>query len=134
MQKSIQAKKAAVIITSYDIVLRDRPFLARQSWKYMVVDEGHRLKKLNGKLVRELKQLDSSNRLILTGTPLHNNLAELWSLLNFILPDIFDDLATFEQWFHLEDAGEENGSISAGFASWSTGVGSAMDREPVLSR
>ena len=76
MQKSIQAKKAAVIITSYDIVLRDRPFLARQSWKYMVVDEGHRLKKLNGKLVRELKQLDSSNRLILTGTPLHNNLAE----------------------------------------------------------
>ncbi|WFD19310.1 Putative ATPase [Malassezia caprae] len=120
MQKLIQSKKAAVIVTSYDIVLRDRPFLARQSWKYMVVDEGHRLKKLNGKLVHELKQLDSSNRLILTGTPLHNNLAELWSLLNFILPDIFDDLATFEQWFHLEDASEENESISASFASWST--------------
>ena len=129
MQKSIQAKKAAVIITSYDIVLRDRPFLARQSWKYMVVDEGHRLKKLNGKLVRELKQLDSSNRLILTGTPLHNNLAELWSLLNFILPDIFDDLATFEQWFHLEDAGEENGSISAGFASWSTDTAKRVVRQ-----
>lgn len=120
MQKSIKCNKAAVIITSYDIVLRDRPFLARQSWKYMVVDEGHRLKKLNGKLVRELKQLHTSNRLILTGTPLHNNLAELWSLLNFILPDIFDDLATFEQWFHLEDAGEENASISGSFASWSS--------------
>lgn len=120
MRKSIQANKAAVIITSYEIVLRDRSFLARLSWKYMVVDEGHRLKKLNGKLVRDLKQLPTHNRLILTGTPLHNNLAELWSLLNFILPDIFDDLATFEQWFQLEDADGENESVSSSFACWSS--------------
>ena len=41
---------------------------------------------------RALKSYDAANRLLLTGTPLQNNLAELWSLLNFILPDIFDDL------------------------------------------
>lgn len=41
--------------------------------------------------------------MILTGTPLHNNLAELWSLLNFILPDIFDDLESFQQWFNFDD-------------------------------
>ena len=45
-----------------------------------------------------MKKFNSANRLILSGTPLQNNLKELWSLLNFILPDIFDDLATFEQW------------------------------------
>lgn len=45
----------------------------------------------------------SSNRLLLTGTPLQNNLTELWSLLNFLLPEIFDDLYVFEAWFQVDD-------------------------------
>lgn len=68
-----------------------------------MVDEGHRLKNLDCRLIRELKTYTSANRMILTGTPLHNNLAELWSLLNFILPDIFDDLESFQQWFNFDD-------------------------------
>jgi ATP-dependent DNA helicase len=61
-------------------------------WKYIVVDEGHRIKNLDCKLVRELKRYNSANRLLLTGTPLQNNLSELWALLNFLMPEIFNDL------------------------------------------
>lgn len=56
---------------------------------------------------RSLKTMQSMNRLILTGTPLQNNLAELWSLLNFLLPEIFDDLAVFESWFDVKELEEE---------------------------
>ena len=52
---------------------------------------------------RELKKYPSSNRLLLTGTPLQNNLTELWSLLNFLLPEIFDDLYVFQSWFRVEE-------------------------------
>ncbi|KDN44935.1 hypothetical protein K437DRAFT_208624, partial [Tilletiaria anomala UBC 951] len=99
-----------VVVTTYEIVIRDRSLLANIPWKYIVVDEGHRLKNMNCRLIRELKQYRSANRLILTGTPLHNNLAELWSLLNFILPDIFDDLETFEKWFDFSDMHDDQGS------------------------
>ncbi|KAF8668357.1 SNF2 family N-terminal domain [Rhizoctonia solani] len=103
-----------VIVTTYDMVIRDRIHLAKFGWKYIVVDEGHRLKNMNCKLIQELKQYPSANRLILTGTPLHNNLAELWSLLNFILPDIFNDLHSFQQWFNFSentDLGDQTAGI-----------------------
>ncbi|QSL64065.1 hypothetical protein MERGE_000220 [Pneumocystis wakefieldiae] len=88
-----------IIVTSYEVVMNDKLYLKRYQWKYIVVDEGHRIKNLNCKLIRELKSYDSANRLLLTGTPLQNNLTELWSLLNFLLPDIFDDLDSFQSWF-----------------------------------
>jgi ATP-dependent DNA helicase len=87
------------------------------STRYIVVDEGHRLKNFDSRLMREIKQYSSAGRMVLTGTPLQNNLAEvrinlhvclefsaahnlqLWSLLNFILPDIFSDLDSFQQWY-----------------------------------
>lgn len=72
-------------------------------------DEGHRIKNLNCKLIRELKSYTSANRLLLTGTPLQNNLAELWSLLNFLLPDIFDDLDVFQEWFDFSALREKEG-------------------------
>jgi SNF2 family DNA or RNA helicase len=93
------------VVTSFEIVMRDRKHLARLPWKYIIVDEGHRLKNLNCKLIRELKTYQSANRLLLSGTPLQNHLAELWSLLNFLLPDIFDDLENFQRWFDIEEMG-----------------------------
>ncbi|KAG1769134.1 SNF2 family N-terminal domain-containing protein [Suillus placidus] len=90
-----------VVVTTYEMILKDRIHLATYNWGYIVVDEGHRLKNLDCKLMQEIKKYPSAGRMILTGTPLHNNLAELWSLLNFILPDIFDDLDTFQEWFNL---------------------------------
>lgn len=56
---------------------------------------------MNCRLIRELKRFNADNKLLLTGTPLQNNLAELWSLLNFLLPDVFDDLKSFESWFDI---------------------------------
>ena len=72
-------------------------------------DEGHRLKNFNCKLVKELKQYTSESRLILTGTPLQNNLAELWSLLNFLLPEAFADLEHFESMFDFSDMQDKDG-------------------------
>ncbi|CED83093.1 Chromatin remodeling complex WSTF-ISWI, small subunit [Phaffia rhodozyma] len=95
-------KTFPVVITSYEVAMKDSAFFRGFQWKYIVVDEGHRLKNMDCKLIRELKSYNTANRLILSGTPLHNNLSELWSLLNFILPDIFDDLDSFQQWFDLD--------------------------------
>ncbi|XP_048238060.1 lymphocyte-specific helicase-like [Haliotis rufescens] len=88
-----------VIITSYEIAMNDRTFMQHFDWKYLIVDEGHRLKNSHCRLIRELRLYKTTHRLLLTGTPLQNNLAELWSLLNFLLPEIFDDLGSFEAWF-----------------------------------
>jgi ATP-dependent DNA helicase len=103
-----------IIITSYEIVMADKAYLDTFRWKFIIVDEGHRIKNLNCKLIKTLKQFDSANRLLLTGTPLQNNLSELWSLLNFLLPDIFDDLETFQRWFDVSEmVREEEASMSA---------------------
>ncbi|KAL2348508.1 hypothetical protein Fmac_002508 [Flemingia macrophylla] len=94
--------KFPIVITSYEIALNDaRKCFMAYNWKYLVVDEGHRLKNAQCKLVKALKHINVENKLLLTGTPLQNNLAELWSLLNFILPDIFASLEEFESWFNL---------------------------------
>merc|ERR1719414_268832 len=58
---------------------------------------------MNCKLIRSLRQYDCANKLLLTGTPLQNNLDELWSLLNFIMSEIFDDLRVFKSWFNATD-------------------------------
>jgi len=88
-----------VVCTSYEICMNDRKFLASYGWKFIIIDEGHRLKNLNCRLIKELKQYQSANRLLISGTPLQNNLAELWSLLNFLMPEVFDTLENFESFF-----------------------------------
>ena len=66
-----------IIVTSYEIAIRDRPAFQHFTFKYLIVDEGHRLKNMDSKLLRDLKSLTSESRLLLTGTPLQNNLAEV---------------------------------------------------------
>ena len=86
-----------VIVTSYEVVMADRKFLSKYNFKYLVVGEGHRLKNFDCKLIRELKYIPTANKLLLTGTPLQNNLPELWSLLHFLLPDVFSSLSQFRR-------------------------------------
>jgi len=101
-----------VVVTSYEIAMNDRAAFSSILWRYIVVDEGHRLKNSNCRLIKELKQYHSANRLLLTGTPLQNNLSELWSLLNFLLPEIFDDLRVFESWFDAKDLHENQDELA----------------------
>lgn len=60
-----------VVVTTYEMILKDRVHLSAYNWGYIVVDEGHRLKNLNCKLMQEIKKYPSAGRMILTGTPLH---------------------------------------------------------------
>ncbi|XP_043673998.1 lymphoid-specific helicase-like isoform X4 [Vespula pensylvanica] len=92
-----------IVLTTYEIPLVEYKFLMSQKWRYIIVDEGQRIKNHEALLSRILRTFPSMNRLLLTGTPLQNNLAELWSLLNFLLPDIFNDLAVFESWFNINE-------------------------------
>ncbi|KAF8881674.1 SNF2 family N-terminal domain-containing protein [Gymnopilus junonius] len=103
IEKQEYSASFPVVLTTYEMIIKDRQYLCHYDWGYIVVDEGHRLKNLDCKLMQEIKKYTSAGRMILTGTPLQNNLAELWALLNFILPDIFDDLDTFQQWFNLPE-------------------------------
>jgi ATP-dependent helicase STH1/SNF2 len=92
-----------VLLTTYEYIInpKDRPVLSKIKWVYMIIDEGHRMKNSNSKLSVTLMQFYTSRyRLILTGTPLQNNLPELWALLNFILPKIFNSVKSFDEWFN----------------------------------
>ncbi|XP_058154784.1 lymphoid-specific helicase isoform X1 [Dasypus novemcinctus] len=102
-----------VVVTSFEIAMRDRNALQNCYWKYLIVDEGHRIKNMKCRLIRELKRFNADNKLLLTGTPLQNNLSELWSLLNFLLPDVFDDLKSFESWFDITSLSETAEDIIA---------------------
>ncbi|KAM3165387.1 hypothetical protein ACU8KH_00189 [Lachancea thermotolerans] len=98
-----KTKNEGVIVTSYEVIIRDIEQILSYQWKFLIVDEGHRIKNINCKLIRELKRINTLNRLLITGTALQNNLSELWSLLNFIMPDIFADFEIFHKWFDFSD-------------------------------
>ncbi|XP_050217949.1 probable ATP-dependent DNA helicase CHR12 [Mercurialis annua] len=91
-----------VVITHYDLIMRDRKFLKKIMWRYMIVDEGHRLKNHDCALSKILESgsYQIERRLLLTGTPIQNSLHELWSLLNFLLPNIFNSVDNFGDWFN----------------------------------
>lgn len=93
--------KFNVMITHYDLIMRDKAFLKKIHWYYMIVDEGHRLKNHECALTKTLVSgYRMRRRLLLTGTPIQNSLQELWALLNFLLPNIFNSVQNFEDWFN----------------------------------
>uniref|UniRef100_A0A5B6YW35 Chromatin structure-remodeling complex protein SYD n=1 Tax=Davidia involucrata TaxID=16924 RepID=A0A5B6YW35_DAVIN len=101
-KERIVHQKFNVLLTTYEYLMNkhDRPKLSKIHWHYIIIDEGHRIKNASCKLNAELKHYHSSHRLLLTGTPLQNNLEELWALLNFLLPNIFNSSEDFSQWFN----------------------------------
>ncbi|XP_055382405.1 chromatin-remodeling complex ATPase chain Iswi [Condylostylus longicornis] len=89
-----------VCVTSYEMCIREKSVFKKFNWRYMVIDEAHRIKNEKSKLSEILREFKSTNRLLITGTPLQNNLHELWSLLNFLLPDVFNSSEDFDAWFN----------------------------------
>lgn len=88
-----------VCITSYEMILREKSHLKKFAWEYIIIDEAHRIKNEESSLAQVIRLFNSRNRLLITGTPLQNNIHELWALLNFLLPDVFGDADAFDQWF-----------------------------------
>ncbi|CAI5731954.1 unnamed protein product [Hyaloperonospora brassicae] len=97
------------LVLSYEVAIIEKAILQKIKWKYLLIDEAHRVKNENSKLSRVVREFKVEHRLLITGTPLQNNLHELWALLNFLLPDIFSDAEDFDSWFNVdEEEGQEN--------------------------
>ncbi|XP_029454455.1 chromatin-remodeling ATPase INO80 isoform X1 [Rhinatrema bivittatum] len=100
-QKTLYTQDAPfhVVITSYQLVVQDVKYFQRVKWQYMVLDEAQALKSSSSVRWKILLQFQCRNRLLLTGTPIQNTMAELWALLHFIMPTLFDSHEEFNEWF-----------------------------------
>ncbi|RKO98091.1 hypothetical protein CXG81DRAFT_14771 [Caulochytrium protostelioides] len=96
-----------VCVTSYEMILLEKSSFKRIPWVYVAIDEAHRIKNENSSLSQIVRVLHCRNRLLVTGTPLQNNLHELWALLNFLLPDIFSSSDDFDKWFENQDGDQQ---------------------------
>ena len=104
----ISQHKFEVVITSYEGVNICINKLRKIKWEVLIIDEAHRIKNENALLSKNVRLFQSKFRLLVTGTPLQNNLHELWSLLNFLLPDIFSSSSDFDEWFNMSGDNKDN--------------------------
>ncbi|KAJ6816519.1 putative chromatin-remodeling complex ATPase chain isoform X2 [Iris pallida] len=101
------AGKFDVCVTSFEMAIKEKTTLRRFSWRYVIIDEAHRIKNENSLLSKTMRLYNTNYRLLITGTPLQNNLHELWSLLNFLLPEIFSSAETFDEWFQISGENDQ---------------------------
>lgn len=88
-----------VCLTSYKLVLQDAQAFKRMKWFYLILDEAHNIKNYKSQSWQTLLNFRTRRRLLLTGTPLQNNLMELWALMHFLMPHIFQSHKEFKDWF-----------------------------------
>ncbi|CAA2998636.1 CHROMATIN REMODELING 4 [Olea europaea subsp. europaea] len=100
LNKKTSGYKFNVLLTTYEMVLADSSHLRGVPWEVLVVDEGHRLKNSSSKLFGLLNTFSFQHRVLLTGTPLQNNIGEMYNLLNFLQPASFPSLSSFEEKFN----------------------------------
>lgn len=106
-------KKANVVLTSYQIAVADFKVLKKVTWKYMILDEAQAIKSAASKRWTTLLAFKTKSRLLLTGTPVQNTMSELWALLHFIMPTLFDSLSEFTEWFSkgIEESAEKKKAV-----------------------
>ena len=97
LKEFIRPRKFDILVTTYEGVKSNINCLSRIHWEMMVVDEAHKIKSNVTQNYLAVAYLKGSFKLLMTGTPLSNNLQELWCLLNFIMPEIFSDNALFDE-------------------------------------
>lgn len=88
-----------ICITTYRLVIQDSKAFKRKKWKYLILDEAHLIKNWKSQRWQTLLNFNSKRRILLTGTPLQNDLMELWSLMHFLMPHIFQSHQEFKDWF-----------------------------------
>ncbi|XP_063239094.1 helicase domino [Bacillus rossius redtenbacheri] len=88
-----------VCITSYKLVIQDHQSFRRKKWRYLILDEAQNIKNFKSQRWQLLLNFQTLRRLLLTGTPLQNNLMELWSLMHFLMPTVFQSHREFKEWF-----------------------------------
>ena len=114
-QKQIYSRAAPfhVVITSYQIVVTDEKYFQRIKWQYMILDEAQAIKSSASARWKTLLGFNCRNRLLLTGTPIQNSMQELWALLHFIMPTLFDSHQEFNEWFSkdIESHAENRSSL-----------------------
>lgn len=108
----IQYGKFDTVVTSYEVVIKEKSHLSKFSWRFLIIDEAHRIKNENSLLSQIVRMFTTQARLLITGTPLQNNLHELWALLNFLLPDVFSSSDVFQKWFSSVEAIEGDGDTT----------------------
>ncbi|KAG0314931.1 putative DNA helicase ino80 [Dissophora globulifera] len=103
-----------VVITSYQLVVSDEKYFQRVKWQYMVLDEAQAIKSSSSARWKTLLGFNCRNRLLLTGTPIQNSMQELWALLHFIMPSLFDSHEEFSEWFSkdIESHAENKGTLN----------------------
>ncbi|WFD24107.1 Putative DNA helicase ino80 [Malassezia equina] len=103
-----------VLVTSYQLVVSDEKYFQRVKWQYMVLDEAQAIKSSSSNRWKTLLGFHCRNRLLLTGTPVQNSMQELWALLHFIMPSLFDSHDEFSEWFSkdIENHAENKGTLN----------------------
>ncbi|GMG55881.1 unnamed protein product [Ambrosiozyma monospora] len=94
-----QLNQVDVVVTSYDVVRNDLQYVSAHDYNYCVLDEGHIIKNANTKLTKAVKKVNAEHRLILSGTPIQNNVLELWSLFDFLMPGFLGTEKQFHEKF-----------------------------------
>ncbi|EDW14836.1 chromatin-remodeling ATPase INO80 [Drosophila mojavensis] len=116
-QKHLHTREASfhVVITSYQLIVSDYKYFNRIKWQYMVLDEAQAIKSAASQRWKLLLGFNCRNRLLLSGTPIQNSMAELWALLHFIMPTLFDSHDEFNEWFSkdIESHAENKTGIDA---------------------
>ncbi|KAF2172772.1 hypothetical protein M409DRAFT_35456 [Zasmidium cellare ATCC 36951] len=103
-----------VLVTSYQLVVQDTAYFQKVKWQYMILDEAQAIKSSQSSRWKSLLGFHCRNRLLLTGTPIQNNMQELWALLHFIMPSLFDSHDEFSEWFSkdIENHAQSNSKLN----------------------
>ena len=114
-QSNLHQKSSSfhIVITSYQLVITDFKFFNRIKWQYLVLDEAQAIKSSSSQRWKMLLEFKCRNRLLLSGTPIQNTMAELWSLLHFVMPTLFDSHEEFDDWFSkdIESSAESKSQV-----------------------
>ena len=107
-EHTIKESHFNIILTTYECSMKEKNALASLNYEYLIIDEAQRLKNDQAKFSMTVRKFNSRHRLCLTGTPFQNNLHELWCLLNFLMPNIFNNSEEFDRIFNLDTATQES--------------------------